>query len=457
MPTIFFLSLCGLMIVLMLGASALPRMQTALAQSAPELSACGRTIEALWTGATNACINKPDGYLCNGGAPPAVEPGGAVANAIAPVGSLVEIGAVDALRAPPYDASGIGGILWLRRGAPNPITLMLVGDVTLRDAGTPDVPAWSALIAFTAPEASACSDAPRSVLIVQSPLSQQARIAINGVSLLLGANSTALVRTAPGETIFTALSGVSGLIVLGEQPTLWTGTSISVPYAPDNYSAPTGRAGAAVPFDPAYLERLPVSLFDRPIILPQSGTVTTLGAVNLRTEPNTGSGVIVQVQGGELLSVLGSSTDGAWLHVRRQTGETGWMLGELLGRNLGAINARYFLTPLPPQRLGELGRTARVLGTGSINVRSGPDPIFPALGTLSGGSTVTLLTRSPYSPWVKVDVGGGVTGWVAVVGLETQAFIDALPIEVNVPIPPTVTPIPGQFGNAFPDPNLPGN
>jgi uncharacterized protein YgiM (DUF1202 family) len=448
------LSLCGLIIALMLGALALP---TVTAQTAPELSACGRTIEALWTGATHACINKPDGYLCNGGAPPAVEPGGAVANAVAPVGSLVEVGAVDALRAPPYDASGIGGILWLRRGAPNPIALLLVGDVTLRDAGTPDVPPWSALMMYTAPEVSECIDAPRNVLIAQSPLNQQARVAINGVSLLLGANSTALVRTAPGETIFTALSGIAALIVLGEQTTLWTGTSISVPYAPGDYSAPIGRAGAAAPFDPTHLHRLPVALFDRPIILPQSGTVTTLGAVNLRTEPNTGSGVIVQVPGGELLSVLGSSTDGTWLHVRRQTGETGWMFGELLGRNLGAINARYFLTPLPPQRLGDLGRTARVLGSGGINVRSGPDALFPTLGTLAGGSTVTLLTRSPYSPWVKVDVGGGVTGWVALVALETQAFIDALPVEVNVPIPPTITPLPGSFGNAFPDPNLPGN
>jgi uncharacterized protein YgiM (DUF1202 family) len=448
------LSLCGLIIVLMLGASALSK---ATAQTEPALSACGRTLEALWMGATNACINKPDGYLCNGGAPPAVEPAGAVANAIAPVGSLVEVGAVDALRAPPYDASGIGGILWLRRGAPSPISLLLIGDVTLRDASTPDVPPWSALMLYTAPEASVCIDAPRSVLIAQSPLNQQARIAINGVSLLLGVNSTALVRTAPGETIFTALSGIAGLIVLGEQMTLWAGTSISVPHAPDNYSAPIGRAGAAVPFDPAYVERLPAALFDRPIILPQPGTVTTLGAVNLRTEPNTASSVIAQVQAGEMLAVLGSSTDGAWLHVRRQTGETGWMFAELLGRNLGAINARYFLTPLPPQRLGEMGRTARVLGSGSLVVRSGPDALFAPLGTLAGGSTVTLLTRSPYSPWVKVDVGGGVTGWVALVGLETQAFIDALPVEINVPMPPTITPLPGSFGNAFPDPNRPGN
>jgi hypothetical protein len=78
------------------------------------------------------------------------------------------------------------------------------------------------------------------------------------------------------------------------------------------------------------------------------------------------------------------------------------------------------------------------------------------LGTLSSGAAVTLLERSPYSPWVKVDVGGGVTGWVALVALDTRAFIDALPVDTNVPLPPTITPLPGSFGNAFPDPDNPG-
>jgi hypothetical protein len=57
---------------------------------------------------------------------------------------------------------------------------------------------------------------------------------------------------------------------------------------------------------------------------------------------------------------------------------------------------------------------------------------------------------------VKVDAGGAV-GWLPLLGLETAAFIDALPVDYGAPPIPTPTTIPGSFGNAFPDPNNPGN
>jgi hypothetical protein len=68
---------------------------------------------------------------------------------------------------------------------------------------------------------------------------------------------------------------------------------------------------------------------------------------------------------------------------------------------------------------------------------------------------VTLLARSPYSPWVKVE-SAGMIGWLALVTLQTQSVIEALPIDYDVPPPPVPTRIPGSFGNAFPDPNAGG-
>jgi len=53
---------------------------------------------------------------------------------------------------------------------------------------------------------------------------------------------------------------------------------------------------------------------------------------------------------------------------------------------------------------------------------------------------------------VKVE-GGGMVGWLALITVQTQAVIDALPIDFNVPPPPEPTRVPGSFGNAFPDPN----
>ena len=71
---------------------------------------------------------------------------------------------------------------------------------------------------------------------------------------------------------------------------------------------------------------------------------------------------------------------------------------------------------------------------------------------LNGGTTVRLLARSPYSPWVKVEVNG-ITGWLALVVLDTRAYLDAIPVDFSAPPQPTPTRIPGSFGNAFPDPN----
>jgi hypothetical protein len=130
------------------------------------------------------------------------------------------------------------------------------------------------------------------------------------------------------------------------------------------------------------------------------------------------------------------------------------MLAQLLTGNVGPIQAVYAATPLPPQRYGELGSSGRIAAPAGVNIRSGPDAAFPSVALVGDGTLVQLLARSPYSPWVKVEING-VIGWVALITIQTQAFFDALPIDFNVPPPPAPTRVPGTFGNAFPDPNDP--
>jgi hypothetical protein len=156
-----------------------------------------------------------------------------------------------------------------------------------------------------------------------------------------------------------------------------------------------------------------------------------------------------------VMSILGRNVLGDWYHVRLDTGETGWMLVELLVQNVGAVQAVYEATPLPPQRYGELGRIGRVLAPAGVNLRQAPDVGFPAVTSLPDGTQVIIVARSPYSPWVKVEVNG-ITGWLALVTLDTQVVVDALPIDYDVPPPPLPTQVPGSFGNAFPDPNAGG-
>jgi len=416
---------------------------------------CSPALINLWTAASGVCVGKPVGYICNGGAAPQAEPAGPVSNSLASPGALVDVTVVDALHTPPLTLdSTSGGLVWLRLAEPA-FTALMIGDVKVRNVTPPDFPAWQSMVVETAAAAPACGAAPANAFVVQTPLHpetgqvQTSGIVINGASLVL--SGTVLVQTREAETVFINLGGVSRIVARGADQSLLTGQQISVPYAPGDFTVPAGPPSPAVPFDVTLATNLPVGLFDRPLYLPQPGYVTTAGQVNLRAEPNTGGALVWEVPAGEILSVLGRNPAGDWLHVQLGNGLTGWMFADLLIQNTGNINAIYEATPMPPQRYGPMGTTARVVAPAGLNLREAPDVQFGLIVTLPTGTEVNLLARSPYSPFVKVE-SGGIVGWAALIALETQAVIASLPIDYDVPPPPAPTRIPGSFGNAFPDP-----
>ncbi len=445
--------------LLLMGTTAVWLMTSRAQESLPSEIAvsgdvCAPAITQFWSAATEACINKPEGFACNGGAAPAVEPVGPVESAMASLGALVEVDQIDVLHTPPINASGgSAGIAYLRLAAPINMTLLALGDVTMRDVSPPDFPAWQSVVTQTGTAFPSCGAAPLSALILQVPIGGSGRIVINGASLQM--NGTVLVHTSVSSTVFVGLSGLASLTTAGREAVFYPGQQVSVAHQDGNFAAPVGVPSNAIPFDSALTRHLPIALLDRPLTLPQPGTVVTQGAVNMRSSPNTNSGVIAQVPSGEILSILGRTLDGEWYNVRRISGDTGWMSADLLLRNIDAIEAVFEATPVPPQRYGELGTRGRVLAASGVNLRAGPDIVFPAIVTVPAEATVNLVARSPYSPWVKVEVSG-VEGWVALVNIETQAFIDALPIDFNAPPLPPPTAVPGSFGNAFPDPNRGG-
>lgn len=414
-------------------------------------AACAPALDAVWTAASDACIGGPVGFICNGGSAPQVEPAGQVANALAAPGAMVEIGLVDVIRTLPLAVeNGSSGVAWLRPDAPIQFTGLLLGDVQVRDVTPPDFPAWQAMFVQTGAEVPTCGAAPRNAFVVQTPLGQPTNIAINGVSL--GLNGTLLAQTLGDQTVFVALSGETLVFAFGQNQLLRTGQQVSVPYADGNYAAPVGAPGVPQLFESSLAKNLPVGLFDRPVLLPQAGNVSTAGAVNLRVSPSTDAGVIVQVPASQTLAVLGRNPAGDWLHVRLDSGETGWMYAPLLAQNTGVIDTVYEATPLPPQRYGKMGTTGKVVAPGGVNLRQYPDVTFPSMAALADGVSVTLLGRSPYNAWVKVE-HNGLVGWLSLLVVDTRAIVDALPVDYDVPPPPPPTLVPGSYGNAFPDPN----
>lgn len=428
-----------------------------LAQDDPAGVPCERILEALWTVASDACVGGPEGFVCNGGSPPIADPVGPVSNALASVGALVDAQDVAAMRTPIIDVErNVIGVAWLRLPPPLSTTALMLGDVTVWNVASAGFPPWQSMVVVTSDESPTCPAAPLNTLILQSRLGQTARLVVNGISLSL--NGTVAVRTSGNRTIFAELSGSASVIVLGLEQEIQTGQQVSVAHPEGDFTRPVGTVPEVALLDPLLPRHLPVALFDRPILLPQPGFLVTQGEVNLRSAPAVTAGVITPIPPGEVLTVLGAHPSGDWYHVRRATGETGWMLRDLLVGTLGQVAAVYESTPTIPQRYGDLGTTGRIQAPAGASLRVGPDAGFRVITTVADGTPVRLLARSPYSPWVQVDTGTDV-GWVALIALETRAYVDAIPINWDVPTPPptpTPTRIPGSFDNAFPEPGTGG-
>jgi len=420
----------------------------------PPLAACEAALLDWYELASDACIGGPTGHICNGGMGPKAEPDGPATNSLVPTGALVPISAITGLTTSTMTADGrTGGLAWFRAEEQG-YSMLLLGEVSMRDQPVPNFPVWQNIALETGSTESDCIAAPSNMLVLQnSDIRAPTNLGVNGVSVAL--NGTVIVQTVGDETIYSVVEGVLRLIANGQPVDLIAGQQSSAAHAPGDFSRAVGAPADPVPYDLSRVDKLPVYLLDRPLAVPQPGYVVSRGAVNLRTGPSTNTAIITQVSAGVTMTILGQNPARDWYHVRLPIGVTGWMFGELLTQNHGEIVKTYNATPQPAQRLGPLGQTATVLASTGATVRRDPDVQFGAIDVIPLGTQVELLARSPYSPWVKVrsDV---TEGWVALITLETRAIVEALPVDFTVapqPTPRPPTAIPGTTGNAFPDPS----
>lgn len=416
--------------------------------------ACETKLETIYQEAANVCLGKPEGFFCNGGGAPQVAPSGALQSALALPGSLVDTGEVQQLLVPSLSDEA-GGLLWMRLSQFIEMNALIVGNVRVRDITLQgfNLPKWQSLEVVTAPGSAGCATMPVSTFLMQSEYGQTTRIGINGLSMDL--NGTVAVQTHGELTSFISLEGISTLVWQSSPITLRAGDQIDVTYKANDFSAPLSVPPQARPLDESLVEHLPVVLLDRPIPIPQPGFITTTENVNMRAKPEQDAFLIYTVPANTTGTILGRNEAGDWLHVRLGNGETGWMKRDLLNGDFTEVTRIYDITPLPPQRPGELGSYGMVIAQQGANLRRAPDVTFPVLMSIAAGTKVQLLGRSPYSPWVKVKTDMA-EGWMALINIETQAVIGSLAVDYQVPLPPRATPTP-EFsfggGHAYPDPN----
>ena len=413
---------------------------------------CDQVLDRLYASAGDLCLGAPTGFFCNGGGAPAVEPQSEAFNS---PGDKVPAERIVSLGTAPLGTRGGGGLVWLRLEDKIRMNALLIGELELRN----QVPAasefanWQSLTIESGGRETGCDNAPPfGALALQSVYGRSSRLAINGASLQI--DGTVIALTQADMTKFIAIEGQIGLVVMGQSVTLKVGEQLNLRYADGDFSKPVAIPAGAQLLEYDLIKHLPIFLFDRPVAIPQPGYAQTQGGVNMRAEPDINARLLYLVPAGETMSVLGISSDGDWLHIRLGNGETGWMSAGLLARNLGEISAVYDITPRPPQRYGELATRAIVDVAAGGNLRQAPDTAFAIKRTLPYGMSLTLLARSPYSPWVKVDTGRE-TGWMALFTLRSQSVISSLPIDYTVPLPPRATATPSFSyggGHAYPDP-----
>ncbi len=421
-------------------------------QAALEAAACENRLERLYAAASDHCLAAADGYFCSGGLPPVVEPS---AEALDAPGALAEAARFDSLHSASLADSRGGGLVWLRQEEELLADALLIGAVRIssRSSATSGSPKWRSFIVETDPMPSDCATAPVSgALVVQSVYGRSAILNINGVAAEI--NGTLIVITQDELTRFIAIEGQILLVAYGHSVSLNVGQQLNMRYQAGDWTKPAQLPGKPILLEYDLISNLPVTLFDRPLPIPQPGYAQTQGGVNMRAAPDIDSRLLFQVPAGETMSALGISRDREWLHIRLGNGETGWMSAELLARNLGEIEPVYDETPAPPQRYGAFADLASVNVPAGGNLREAPDTAFRVMRTLPFGMRLKLLARSPYSPWVKVNAGGNV-GWMALFTLETKSVISSLPIDYTAPLPPRATPTPSFSyggGHAYPDP-----
>ncbi len=132
--------------------------------------------------------------------------------------------------------------------------------------------------------------------------------------------------------------------------------------------------------------------------------VVTADAVNVRSGPGTENWVIGQAYYGDRFPVVEKSN--GWVKVQLAGGSTGWIAGWLL--SLENINNNYAVSE------------QAVVTADAVNVRSGPGTENWVIGQAYYGDRFPVVEKS--NGWVKVQLAGGSTGWIAgwLLTLETK-------------------------------------
>lgn len=144
-----------------------------------------------------------------------------------------------------------------------------------------------------------------------------------------------------------------------------------------------------------------------PVTEAAASGVVNAGTLNVRSGPGVNYEILGTVVAGELLPILGQSSDGQWYNVQTVFGP-GWVSARYLIARNEFGNAPVTENTVDPATY--VGPVA-IVNAGALNIRSGPGAQYTILGRADGGDQFVIVARDAQFLWIQVDTEFGI-GWV---------------------------------------------
>jgi uncharacterized protein YraI len=140
-----------------------------------------------------------------------------------------------------------------------------------------------------------------------------------------------------------------------------------------------------------------------------TGRVTAY-RLNVRSQPNAGSTILLKINQNEVYPITGRTADSSWWQ-GNFNGTVGWVYGQFItvsnGSAVPVVGGGSSQNTPPSSPTGYI-----VTATTSVNVRSGPGTNFGVLAVMRQGRSAPVLGRNAFGTWWQVNYNG-IVGWAS--------------------------------------------
>lgn len=180
------------------------------------------------------------------------------------------------------------------------------------------------------------------------------------------------------------------------------------------------------------------------------------GALNVRSGPGINFPVLAKLYQGNVVVLIGRSSDSSWVKVRLAPGQEGWVNAAPQYIHLSvAVSSLPVVDGAPapapaPTTPGFIPSAAITIP--AVNIHAGPGAHFAIIASSLQGHIVHMLARNHDASWVNVRIFSGQVGWVPAIFIQPNMPIANLPVAGAPTAPPAPPPQPADIRSLYSGP-----